>query len=205
MPPPTLALVFTGIIETVGMVADRIATEGGIRLVIEAPALVDDLKVGASVAVNGTCLTAVEVGDGRFAVDMVTETIRRTAPAGLATGSLVNLERAMPANGRFDGHIVQGHIDGVGTIRSLHPDGTGVAMTVDIPPELDRYIVEKGSVGVHGVSLTVAKTDEAGFEVALIPHTYRVTNLHLLTEGDGVNLEVDILAKYMERLLRRNR
>lgn len=203
MVAPTLARVFTGIIETVGMVAEQTGTEAGIRLVIEAPALIDDLKVGASVAVNGTCLTAVEVGDGRFSVDMVAETIGRTAPAGLAVGSLVNLERAMPVNGRFDGHIVQGHVDGVGRIRSLRGEGAGVRMTIDISPGLHRYIVEKGSVGVHGVSLTVARTDESGFEVALIPHTYRVTNLHLLTEGDSVNLEVDILAKYIERLLRR--
>ncbi len=193
--------MFTGIVETTGIVVDIVDLGEGRALVIEAPAVTDGLPIGGSVAVNGACLTAVEVAGTRFRVEAITETLRRTNLGLLDAGGRVNLERAMAAGGRFDGHVVQGHVDGVGSVVSIEPDGTGVRLRIATPEGLLRYIVEKGSVTVDGVSLTVAEVHPDGFDVALIPHTMEVTTFGDYATGDSVNLEVDILAKYVERLL----
>lgn len=195
--------MFTGIVEQKGTVRRIAEGEGPWRVVITAPGL-GDLEIGASIAVNGVCLTAVEREGDSVALDVIPETLSRTNLGELIEGTEVNLERPMPADGRFDGHIVQGHVDGTGQVRSLirEADG-GVIMTLDVEPSLLRYIVEKGSITVDGVSLTVAAVDESGFSVALIPHTLEMTTLGLRTEGDPVNLETDVLAKYVERLLNR--
>jgi riboflavin synthase len=177
--------VFTGIVQERGRIssfeAGRLVVESGVRAAI-----------GDSVAVNGVCLTVVEAPDGRLAFDLVQETLDRTKPFG----DEVNLEAALRAGEPLGGHYVQGHVDGVGAVRSV-----GDPVWIDTPPELLRYIVEKGSIAVDGVSLTVAAVDAGGFAVALVPHTLEATTLGRLKAGDEVNLEVDILAKYVERLL----
>ncbi|MFP4073198.1 MAG: riboflavin synthase [Actinomycetota bacterium] len=193
--------MFTGIVEQVGTIAEAIDSDIGRRLVISSPGL-DDLAVGGSISVNGVCLTAVDTDDDLVAVDVIPETLQRSNLGSLSQDSKVNLELAMPASGRFDGHIVQGHVDGVGTISGLdrNEDG-GVVMTVDTPESLHRYLVEKGSVTIDGVSLTIAALTDQGFTVALIPHTLEVTTLGLRSPGEQVNLEMDVLAKYVERLV----
>jgi riboflavin synthase len=194
--------MFTGIVEAVGRVTEVEGLDGGRRCVIDSPSVAEGLKIGDSVAVQGACLTAAAVAQGSFTVEMVSETLARTTLGGLVVGSVVNLERAMPAAGRFDGHIVQGHVDGVGSIVSIEDPGTGSRITVKCPPELMRYIVDKGSVTVDGVSLTVADLQSDAFVIALIPHTLAVTTFGSLQPGDSVNLEVDILSKYVERLMK---
>jgi riboflavin synthase len=181
--------VFTGIVQELGRV--RSFDDG--RLVVERGAV--DAAIGDSVAVNGVCLTVVERGDATFAFDVVPETVSRVRPFGDA----VNLEPALRAGDPMGGHVVQGHVDGVGSVRAVDDDG----IWVDPPTELLRYVVEKGSIAVDGVSLTVAELDEEGFRVALIPHTREVTTLGALAPDDRVNLEVDVLAKYVERLVAR--
>lgn len=194
--------MFTGIVEQVGTIDAVTDTENGRRLVIAAPGI-DDLAIGASIAVNGVCLTAVGTGDDTVSVDLIPETLQRSNLGSLVEESRVNLERPMPASGRFDGHIVQGHVDGLGTVKEVvHGADGGVLMTIDVPDVLRRYLVEKGSVTIDGVSLTVASLSESGFGVALIPHTLEVTTLGLRAAGDTVNLEMDVLAKYVERLLK---
>ncbi len=178
--------MFTGIVQERG----RVASFDGGRLVVESGVRA---AIGDSVAVNGVCLTVVDAPDGRLAFDVVQETLDRTKPFG----DEVNLEGALRAGEPLGGHYVQGHVDGVGTVRS-----TGDLVWIDVAPALRRYIVEKGSIAVDGVSLTVAAVDEGGFAVALVPHTLEVTTLGTLDAGESVNLEVDILAKYVERLLR---
>ncbi len=197
--------MFTGIVERSARVVAVDGDDLGRAITFEAPGITDDLPVGASIAVNGACLTAVEVDGDRFRIDAVVETLRRTNLGELEPGSRVNLERAMPAAGRLDGHIVQGHVDGVGVVERVDPEGEGVRLAVRVPPELRRYVVEKGSVTVDGVSLTVASVTGDGFEVALIPHTLEVTTLGERPPGSRVNLEVDVLAKYVERLLEAGR
>ncbi|HSM45630.1 MAG TPA: riboflavin synthase [Acidimicrobiia bacterium] len=196
--------MFTGIVEQIGTVEDVIDHEIGRRVLLSAPGI-GDLPIGASIAVNGVCLTAVEAGADTVAVEVIPETLQRSNLGTLVKESQVNLERPMPASGRFDGHIVQGHVDGLATIAAIehHSDG-GVAMTVDVPGPLRRYMVEKGSITIDGVSLTVATLTDDGFTVALIPHTLDMTTLGLRKPGDTVNLEVDVLAKYVERLLERS-
>jgi riboflavin synthase len=193
--------VFTGIVERIGEILSVTETEAGRRIVVSSAGM-GELALGASISVNGVCLTAIEPSDFSFGLDVVPETLSRTNLGRLATGESVNLERAMSVDGRFDGHIVQGHVDGTGTIEELakSPDGA-VTMRVEAPGEGLRYVVEKGSITVDGVSLTVAGLDERSFSVALIPHTLEVTTLGLRKSGDVVNLEVDILAKYVERLI----
>ena len=193
--------MFTGIVEAIGVVTAVLVVDGGLRVEIEAPDVVTDLGVGDSVAVRGACLTAVAVSTERFSVELVTETVNRTVLGRLEQGARVNLERAMPAAGRFDGHIVQGHVDGVGTVTSVSAEGEGRRMEIRPPGELLRYVVKKGSITVDGVSLTVADVTDDGFEIALIPHTLAATTLGTLESGARVNLEVDILAKYIDRLL----
>lgn len=193
--------MFTGIVEQVGEVVSLQPTETGRRIVVRGEGL-GDLAVGASLAVNGVCLTAIEPVDDTVSLDVIPETIRRTNLGDLETGSKVNLEHPMPANGRFDGHLVQGHVDGVGTVLSIEEaDDGSVVMTIEISPDMGRYLVEKGSVTIDGVSLTVASIGDESFAVALIPHTLEATTLGLRTAGDTVNLELDVLAKYVERLL----
>lgn len=194
--------MFTGIVEQVGTIAEAVDTRTGRRLVISAPGL-DDLAVGGSISVNGVCLTAVDTGEDTVAVDVIPETLNRSNLGSISLASKVNLELAMPASGRFDGHIVQGHVDGVGTITGLDRSGDGgVVMTVDTPESLRRYLVEKGSVTIDGVSLTIAGITDRGFTLALIPHTLEVTTLGLRSPGEQVNLEMDVLAKYVERLVK---
>jgi riboflavin synthase len=198
--------MFTGLVEELGRVRSVDPHEGGEHLVITAAEVLDDAEVGASLAVNGCCLTivAVDVGAGSLALDAVSETLARTTLGGLSPGDPVNLERPLRLSDRLGGHLVQGHVDRVVTVTDLRPlaDGsTETAFSVD--PDLVRYIVEKGSVCLDGISLTVAALDPAGFRVAVIPHTRAVTTLGHRAVGDPVNLEVDVLAKYVEHLLER--
>ena len=193
--------MFTGIVEAVGTITEVSHEGAGTRLTVGAPFAGNGLALGDSVSVNGVCLTVTDVGDRWFAVDAVPETLARTNLGELDEGSEVNLERAMPADGRFDGHVVQGHVDGRGRVRAVQPEGHGRRITIDAPRELMRYVVHKGSVTVDGVSLTVAHLVDDGFEIALIPHTLDVTTLGGMVPGKLVNLEVDILAKYVERIL----
>ena len=192
--------MFTGLIEEGGRIAEIRAAEKGARLAVSAVLVLDGLAIGDSVAVNGTCLTAVEITAGGFAVDAVAETLRRTALGGLTAGDPVNLERPMRMGDRLDGHLVQGHVDGIGTVRSANPEGDSTVLEISAPPELLRYVVEKGSIAVDGVSLTVAGRLDDAFTVALIPHTMSVTTLGPQALGRAVNLEVDVVAKYVEAL-----
>lgn len=193
--------MFTGIIEAVGRVTEVEGDADGRRLTFGSALITDSLPIGASISVDGVCLTAVAVAEERFSVDAVLETLDRTTLGGLTAGDEVNLERAMPAGGRFDGHVVQGHVDGTGVIESIVPEGEGRRWRVSASDSLLRYVVEKGSITVDGVSLTVAAVGSGWFEIALIPHTLEVTTFGSAEVGDAVNLEVDILAKYVERLL----
>lgn len=192
--------MFTGIVEQIGSVLDVAEQAEGRRLVLSGQGLVD-VPVGASIAVNGVCLTAVKVEDERVTVEVIPETLNRTNLGEVGTGGRVNLERPMRADGRFDGHIVQGHVDGVGVVSAINHDDGGTLMTVEAPAGLMAFIVEKGSITVDGVSLTVATMTERSFSVALIPHTLEFTTLGLRKPGDTVNLENDVIAKYVERLL----
>ena len=197
--------MFTGIVTGLGTVTQTEETVTGRRLRIEEPSVLGQMEVGDSVAVNGVCLTAVAVDEGAVSVDVVRESLDRSNLGDLRNGGRVDLERPMPANGRFDGHIVQGHVDGVGVVSSVVQEGEAVRMRIELPEKLTRYVVEKGSVTVDGVSLTVTAVGTeltTWFEIVLIPHTLEVTVLGLRGVGDRVNLEVDILAKYVERLMR---
>jgi riboflavin synthase len=195
--------VFTGIVREVGVVT---AVEGGaegVRLRIGAPETAGAAAVGDSVSIAGVCLTVVAAANGTVEFDAVPETLDRSSLGRLREGARVNVEPALRAGDQLGGHYVQGHVDGVGTVRSVEPEGGGVRMWVDAPSDLLRYVVEKGSIAVEGTSLTVAGLDEAGFAVALVPHTLAATTLGALQPGDTVNLETDVLAKYVERLLAR--
>lgn len=193
--------MFTGIIEGAGVVQAIEVSAAGARLVVSAPEIVSTTGIGDSVAVNGVCLTAVELRDGQLAFDAITETLRRTNLGQLTVGQKVNLERPLRANGRFDGHVVQGHVDGTAELVSVVEEGSARRLRLRLPDNLLRYVVEKGSVALDGISLTVAAVGEDWLEVAIIPHTWQVTSLGNKTPGDTVNVEVDILAKYVERLL----
>lgn len=198
--------MFTGIVEELGTIVRREELADAARLTVRGPLVTGDAKFGDSIAVNGVCLTVTEQTPGEFTVDVMAETLRRSSLADLTDGSPVNLERAMAAGGRFGGHIVQGHVDGVGRVVAITPSEHWTVVRVAVPTELSRYIVEKGSITVDGVSLTVAALDDddAGtgtwFEVSLIPTTLQETNLGTLGVGAPVNLEVDVIAKYVERL-----
>ncbi len=193
--------MFTGIIRERGRVAAVERGGEGVRLQLEAPRTAGQVAVGDSVSVNGVCLTATVVDDGALSFDAVPETIRRSSLGRLEPGDEVNLEPALRVGDPLGGHYVQGHVDGVGRVRSVASGGEDVRVWVDAVPELLRYLVEKGSVTVEGVALTVTEVDEGGFAVALVPHTLAETTLASLAAGDPVNLEVDVLAKYVERLL----
>jgi riboflavin synthase len=195
--------MFTGLIRELGTVVSRSGDEAGVRIELAAPQTAQASAIGDSVAIDGVCLTVVARTDQTLAFDAVPETLDRTALATLEPGSRVNLEPALRTGEPLGGHYVQGHVDGVGSVRSVQPEGDGKRLWFDLPSDLLRYIVEKGSVSVQGVSLTVAAADEAGFAVALIPHTLAATNLDSLNDGSPVNVEVDVLAKYVEKLLPR--
>jgi riboflavin synthase len=193
--------VFTGLIREVGRVAGVTGGASGVRLEIDGPLTATGASVGDSVAINGVCLTIVDVDGSRLSFEAVPETLARSSLGRLAAGSPVNLEPALRAGDALGGHYVQGHVDGVGAVRTVEPEGDGRRLWLDAPHELHRYIVEKGSISIEGTSLTVAALDDAGFAVALIPHTLEATTFGTLGPGDEVNLEVDVLAKYVERLL----
>ena len=188
--------MFTGIVEEVGTV--RAADQG--RLTIGGRKVMPTLEIGGSISVNGTCLTVTTLEPDGFSVDVVPETLRRTNLGLLNPNSPVNLERPLRADGRMDGHIVQGHVDGTGTIGDISEDGEALMVRIDAPAQLARYVVEKGFIAVDGVSLTVVHCDEAGFSVTVIPHTRDHTIFGSRSAGDAVNIEIDILAKYVERL-----
>jgi riboflavin synthase len=194
--------MFTGIVEETGTVERVFRRKDVLVVVVAAGRVLDGLPTGGSIAVNGCCLTAVSVERGRFTCELTEETLRRTAfEERLTPGVLVNLERPMKADGRFDGHMVQGHVDGLGTITALTRLGDSAELVIAPPPELERYIVHKGSVSVDGISLTVAGLAPCAFTVALIPYTLSQTNLRDAAPSARVNLEVDVIAKYVERLL----
>jgi riboflavin synthase len=195
--------VFTGIVEAVGSVRALRRRGDNAELVIEAPALVAGTRVGDSIAVNGACLTVTEVEERALHFEAVAETLERSALGALSEGGAVNLERALRADGRLDGHIVQGHVDGTGRVRELRRQGGDVRLFVDCEPSFAELLVEKGSVTIDGVSLTVVGVGPAGFDVALIPHTLAVTTLGRRSVGDAVNLEADVLGKYVKRYLER--
>lgn len=189
--------MFTGIVEEMG----RVREWRGDTLVIDAQVALEGTRVGDSIAVNGVCITAVAVEDAAFAFDVSPETARRSNLDALRPGDPVDLERPLPYGGRVGGHLVQGHVDGVGVVRSIAPDGESYLYAFDAPPPLMRYIVEKGFVAVDGISLTVAEREATAFTVAVIPYTHEHTVLGARSPGDRVNIEVDILAKYAEQLL----
>ena len=193
--------VFTGIVREVGLVEGVDGSDAGVRLRVVAPVTAAPVAIGDSVAVNGVCLTATSVSDGILAFDAVPETLRRTTLGRLRPGSEVNVEPALRVGEPLGGHIVQGHVDGVGLVRSLEPEGDGMRLELEVPPELLRYCVEKGSIAVEGVSLTIARLGAESLTIALVPHTLAATTLGRLTLGDPVNLEADVLAKHVERLL----
>ncbi len=197
--------MFTGIVAAMGTVGDVAETATGRRLRIEERTVVADMKIGDSVAINGVCLTAVDVGGGAVTVEVVQESLARSNLGSLVAGARVDMERPMAADGRFDGHIVQGHVDGVGTVDATESEGEAIRMRIGLSSDLARYVVEKGSVTVDGVSLTVTAVGaepSTWFEIVLIPHTLEVTVLGRRSVGDLVNLEMDVLAKYVERLMK---
>ena len=194
--------MFTGIVRERGHVTAVDEGGDGVTFIVEAPAIAEGAAVGDSVAVSGVCLTVTAAENGRLSFDAVPETLARSSLGTLHAGDQVNLEPALRAGEPLGGHYVQGHVDGVGVVRSVERERDGVRAWFDAPVELLRYLVEKGSVAVDGVALTVTHLDEAGFAVALVPHTLAATTLGALSPGDRVNLEVDVLAKYVEKLVR---
>ena len=199
--------MFTGLIEEVGRVqrVEKAAAAGtrATRIVVSARQLTQELKKGDSICVSGVCLTAVEVAPDHFAADLAAETVARTSFARIAAGAEINLELPMRAGGRMGGHVVQGHVDGVAKLLVLEKveGGEDYWLRCEIPAELAKYVVFKGSIAIEGISLTVARIEGTTLTVAIIPHTYEVTNLKSVKPGDGLNIEVDILAKYAEKML----
>jgi riboflavin synthase len=193
--------MFTGSVEEMGAIASLEKTLAGTRLTILASIVMGDLKIGDSVSVNGVCLTAVSIGARDFSVEVSSETLSVTTLGDMGAGTPVNLERAMKLNERIGGHLVAGHVDGVGVIRSRHQDGNTMFLEIEAPLEILRYCVAKGSITVDGISLTINEVTAHGFSVAIIPHTAKVTTLGLKQVNDPVNLESDLIGKYVERLL----
>jgi riboflavin synthase len=195
--------MFTGIIEELGQVTAIDINGQSRRLTVASSSLLKELKQGDSISVSGVCLTAVDISSNSFTCDLAQETWLRTSFSRLKPNAQVNLELPMRANGRFDGHVVQGHVDGIGTVISLEhvADGSDYVLQISVPSELTRYIVAKGSLAIEGISLTVAAIDGTNVTVAIIPHTAEVTNLRSLKPDDPVNLEVDVIAKYVEKML----
>ncbi len=195
--------MFTGIVQEVGEIVGRSDLEQGVRLTVRAPKTAPALAVGDSVCTAGVCLTCVEKESERFSVDVSAETIRKSTIGERFVGAYVNLEPALRLSDRLGGHLVTGHVDGTGSLVDKKPEGASVLYTFSAPPEILRYTVEKGSIAVEGVSLTVFNVTEDTFQVALIPHTLEVTTLGLMDIGARVNLEIDLIAKYVEKLLGR--
>src|SRR5215217_6204252 len=193
--------MFSGIVEEVGGITSLEKTLTGTRMTILASTVLSDLNLGDSVSVSGICLTVVSRNEQGFSVDVSPETLSIRTLSLVTPGAPVNLERAMKLSERIGGHLVAGHVDGVGTIRGRHQENNAIVFTIEAPPEVLRYCVMKGSITVDGISLTVAALEDDAFEVALVPHTLEVTTLGTLAIGDRVNLEVDVLAKYVERLI----
>lgn len=193
--------MFTGIIEEIGEIKSIKKGAKSATLTIQGSLVTKDSNIGDSIAVNGVCLTATTISGNTFTADVMAETMRRSSLGSLSAGSKVNLERAMAANGRFGGHIVSGHIDGCGTIRSYEREDNAVWVTVDAPANILKYIIEKGSIAIDGISLTVAYVDSTCFKVSIIPHTAGETTLLMKKPGDTVNLENDVIGKYVEKLL----
>lgn len=193
--------MFTGIIEETGKVEAVAKGSNSAVITIAAVKVLEDTKIGDSIAVNGVCLTVTSISGRKFSADVMAETLRRSSLGSLKHGSMVNLERAMAANGRFGGHIVSGHIDGVGVISSFEKEDNAVWVEIETPAKILRYIVEKGSITIDGISLTVAKLTDSSFAVSVIPHTGEETTLLNGNPGDIVNLENDIVGKYVERLM----
>lgn len=195
--------MFTGLVEEVGTVRSVTPVGDGARVEIDAALVLTDVEMGASIAVNGCCLTVVDWGAGWWAADAVPETLNRTNLGALSPGDPVNLERPLPANGRYGGHVVQGHVDGTGAVQRIEQlDDGSYLFTFSLPAELGVYVVEKGSIAVDGISLTVADVTPTSFSIAIIPHTHAVTAMGRRRVGDTVNVEADVLAKYVERLVR---
>jgi riboflavin synthase alpha subunit len=193
--------VFTGIVRERGRLVSRNGGSDGVEIVVEAPQTAAGTHTGDSVSIDGVCLTATDVSDGRIAFHAVPETLDRTTLAALQPGAEVNVEPALRAGEPLGGHYVQGHVDGVGRVTETHPEGDGARLRIQAPAELLRYCVPKGSIAIQGVSLTIAALDDQGVEIALVPHTLAATTLATLRPGAEVNLEVDVLAKYVERLV----
>jgi riboflavin synthase len=195
--------MFTGIIEEVGRISSIVEERGTLRITIEAQNTPKQLKLGDSVAVSGVCLTAVRIGEKSFGADLAEETVKRTSFSRLATGALVNLELPMKADGRFGGHVVQGHVDGTGKFVGLEPipGAEDYWLQIDIPRALTKYVVYKGSISIEGISLTVAQVEDTRVVIAIIPHTAQATNLVSLRKGDPINIETDIIAKYVEKMI----
>ncbi len=193
--------MFTGIIEEMGSVKSLRRSGGSARLTLSALKVLEGTALGDSICVNGVCLTVVEMGSGEFSADVAVETLRVTNLGELATGSRVNLERALQLSARIGGHLVSGHVDAVGRIRERREEGNGWRVLFDAPEPVLRYVIKKGSIAIDGISLTVADVDPAGFSIAMIPHTAKLTTLGYKKAGDTVNLEADIIGKYVERLL----
>jgi len=195
--------MFTGIIEEIGEVFQIQQGAKSLKIKIKASKVLEDVSVGDSIAVNGICLTVCEFNDNTFSADVMAETIRKSSMSGLKMGSRVNLERAMSANGRFGGHIVSGHIDGIGKIENIKPEDNAIWFTISTTKDLSKYIVKKGSIAIDGISLTVADVKGDVFKVSIIPHTAKETILSIKKSGDVVNLECDIVGKYIEKLINR--
>jgi riboflavin synthase len=195
--------MFTGIIEEVGRITSIVKERGTQRITIEAQNTPQQLKVGDSVAVSGVCLTAVRIGEKSFGADLAEETVNLTSFSRIAQGALVNLELPMKADGRFGGHVVQGHVDGTGKFVGLEPipGAEDFWLHLEIPGELAKYVVYKGSISIEGISLTVAKVEGVRVVIAIIPHTAQATNLISLKRGDPINIETDIIAKYVEKMI----
>lgn len=193
--------MFTGIIEEIGKIQTVRKGAASSSISVQAKKVLQDVHIGDSIAVNGVCLTVTAFSQGVFTADVMHETFNRSSLGSLQTGSPVNLERAMPSNGRFGGHIVSGHIDGIGTVSAIQKDDNAVWYTIKTAPGILRYIVEKGSVAIDGISLTVATVERDCFSVSIIPHTASITTLSNRRVGDTVNLENDCIGKYVERLM----
>ena len=197
-----MSAMFTGIVEETGRIVSIVPALGdSVRMMLEADIVTKDLALGDSVAVNGCCLTVVEVDGNRLSFDLLGETVRCTSVHGVGAGSLVNLERSLPVGGRLGGHFVSGHVDGVGLVRSIEREKDDIVIRIEAPAEIRKYIVHKGSIAIDGISLTVAGVEDDTFHVALIPHTLEVTNLAERKAGDRVNLESDMIARYIEGLM----
>jgi riboflavin synthase len=194
--------MFTGLVERMGRVVSLAPVQGdSVRMCVDAGAVAEGVRIGDSVAVNGCCLTVVEVSGNTLSFDLLGETVRRTSFAGVSGGTLVNLERSLRVGQHMGGHFVTGHVDATGLVKSIEREGEDVVMRIEAPVDMRRYLVYKGSVAVDGISLTVAGVSGDSFHICLIPHTLEVTNLGVRRAGERVNLEADMLAKYVERII----